>query len=226
MRSIVLGTRNAGKLREIREVLSDLPFEVICLDALGQIEEPAECGSTFASNARQKALYYARATNCWCLADDSGLVVDALGGEPGVRSARYAADECPPGASREVIDSANNAKLLAGLEGVRDSERTARFICHLALADAQGILIETSDKIEGLIAHEPRGNNGFGYDPLFIANETGCTTAELAPERKNEISHRGKALRHFATLLGDFSPNQGQRGKAKKRLQKPGTDAP
>jgi XTP/dITP diphosphohydrolase len=199
-----LATRNAGKLREIRQVLADLTVEVVGLDAFDQIPEPSEHGASFSENARDKALAYARATDRWALADDSGLVVDALGGAPGVRSARYAADRCPPDATRDQIDTANNAKLLAELQGVPDERRTARFICHLVLADAQRVLIETSDAIEGRIAHAPRGTNGFGYDPLFIADETGCTTAELPPERKNAISHRGKALRRFTELLGDF----------------------
>ena len=201
MRSIIVATRNPGKLREIRQILSGLCVKVDGLDEFAEIDEPEENGATFAENARDKAMHYARGTGRWSLADDSGLVVDALGGKPGVRSARYAADACPPDAARWQIDAANNARLLAELEGVADERRTARFVCHLALADARRVLIETSDTIEGRIARRPRGTNGFGYDPLFIANQTGCTTAELPPEKKNEISHRGKAVRRFAALL-------------------------
>ena len=208
MQSIVLASRNGGKLREIRQVLVVLPVEVAGLDALADIEEPEEHGSTFAENARAKAMYYARATSRWCLADDSGLVVDALGGLPGVRSARYAAELCTPDATRDEIDAANNAKLLAELEGVPEAKRTGRFVCHLALSDGRRILIETFDTIEGRIARQPRGRNGFGYDPIFIADEAGCTTAELSPEEKNEISHRGKAVRHFAKLLNSFLSTQ------------------
>jgi XTP/dITP diphosphohydrolase len=182
-------------------VLADLPLTVAGLEEFGDIAEPDETGATFAENARQKALYYAAATGAWCLADDSGLIVDALGGEPGVRSARYAADETPAGAARAAIDAANNARLLRNLAAVPDEKRTARFMCHLAMADPSRVLIETFDTVEGRIIHKPRGGGGFGYDPLFLLPELGLTTAELPPEQKNAISHRGKALRHFASLL-------------------------
>lgn len=140
----------------------------------------------------------------WALADDSGLAVDALGGEPGVLSARYAADECPADAGREAIDQANNGKLLRRLRDVPNEKRTARFICHLALADEKGILLEACGEVEGRIAHAPAGENGFGYDPLFFVPELGCTTAELSPKEKNRISHRGKAAREFATKLAQY----------------------
>jgi XTP/dITP diphosphohydrolase len=203
-RTLVLGTRNPGKLREITQVLGDLPVRVVGLDEFPAMPEPVEDGATFAENARNKALHYARATRHWCLADDSGLEVDALNGAPGVRSARYAADHCPTGADRLTIDQANNAKLLSALEGVGDERRTARFVCHLALADPEHVFIETFDTVEGRIGYEPRGSNGFGYDPLFFIPEAGCTTAELPEEEKNRISHRGKAVRHFAGLLKTF----------------------
>ena len=203
-RLIVLATRNSGKVREIRQVLSGLPVRVAGLERFGNIPEPPEDQPSFAANARHKALYYAGATGKWCLADDSGLEVDDLGGRPGVRSSRYAADECPPHADREEIDRANNAKLLKALEDIPDNRRTARFICHLALADERRILIETFDTIEGRIAREPAGRNGFGYDPLFWVPALGCTTAQLSLRRKNDISHRGKAVRHFARLLKTF----------------------
>jgi len=185
-------------------VLAGLPVEADGLDPSWAIEQPKETGATFAENARQKALHYARATGRWCLADDSGLVVDALGGRPGVLSARYAADLCSPGAARQQIDAANNAKLLAEMKDVPEGRRTARFVCHLALSDGERILIETSDTIEGRIGYEPIGSNGFGYDPIFIADQTGCTTAQLTPEEKNQISHRGKAARRFASLLREL----------------------
>ena len=199
--TLVLATRNPGKCREIREVLADAPVEIVSLDSFAPVAEPAEDGATFAENARHKALYYARATGQWCLADDSGLVVDALGGAPGVHSARYAADECPPESRRDVIDAANNAKLLRELAGVPDDKRTARFVCHLAMADAREVLIEARGAIEGCIGHVARGDNGFGYDPLFWVTDRGCTTAELPSDDKNRISHRGQALRTFAHQL-------------------------
>ncbi len=205
-RRIVLATRNAGKLREICQVLAGLPVDVIAVDDVGAFAEPHEDGETFAANARLKATYYARMTGQWCLADDSGLEVDALGGEPGVYSARYAAARCPPDSPREAIDAANNAKLLEALAAVPDEQRTARFVCCLALCDGERILIETRDAVEGRIGRQACGSNGFGYDPLFFIPAQGCTTAELPSDRKNEISHRGKALRHFATLLKDHIP--------------------
>ena len=206
--SIVLATRNSGKFREIARTLGEMPVEIVSLADFAELAEPAETGDTFAENAREKATYYALATGRWCLADDSGLEVDALNGAPGVRSARYAVDDCPPGAERETIDRANNARLLAELAGVPDEKRTARFVCHLALADAGRILIEAFDTVEGIIAHAPHGENGFGYDPLFFVPDLGCTTAELPPEKKNAISHRGKAVRQFASLLRIFLAQQ------------------
>ena len=207
-RPILLATRNPGKIREIRQVLADLLVEVLTLDDQGHIPEPVENGNTFADNAAAKAMYYARATGRWCLADDSGLEVDALGGRPGIHSARYAADQCPTNAHRNTIDLANNAKLLKELKRIADSGRTARFVCELALADGQKVLIEAHGVLEGHIARVPAGSNGFGYDPLFFVPELGCTTAQLSPEEKNRISHRGKAVRRFAELLREMLQRQ------------------
>lgn len=202
--SIVLATRNPGKFREIKAVLGDLPVDLLGLESFSGLKEPDETGSTFAENARRKAIYYSLATGRWCLADDSGLEVDALGGAPGLKSARYAADRCRPQADRKELDRANNALLLENLQGIPDQQRTARFVCHLALADGERIVIETFDTVEGYIGHHPRGLNGFGYDPLFVHPQSGCTTAELSEEAKNAVSHRGKAVRHFASLLRSF----------------------
>ncbi len=203
MRPIVVATGNPGKLREIRQVLAALPVNVVGLDEVGEIPPPEETGETFAENARDKAIYYARHTGLWCLADDSGLVVDALDGRPGVRSARYAADEVPHDSTRDAVDRANNARLLDELRGVPDENRTARFVCHLALAGDGEVLLETCGTIEGRIGHEPAGENGFGYDPLFVLPDLGSTTAQLPPERKNALSHRGQAVRRFAERLAE-----------------------
>ncbi len=200
-RPILIGSRNPGKVREIRQVLADLPVRVKGLDEYPDLPEPPEDGATFADNARHKANYYAGRTGMWALADDSGLVVDALGGKPGVHSARYAADRCGENADRDTLDAANNAKLLEAMENVPEEERTARFVCHLALSDGERIIIETYATVEGRIGHRSKGDNGFGYDPLFYLPDRGCTTAELPPEQKNHISHRGQAVRHFASLL-------------------------
>ncbi len=202
--SIVLATCNPGKVREIRQELADLSVEMVALDEHGDIPEPDEQGCTFAENAAAKAVYYARATGHWCLADDSGLEVDALGGRPGVHSARYAAEGCGDRADRQALDEANNAKLLRELAGVADKDRTARFVCELALAQRDHIVIQARGVVEGRIAHAPEGDNGFGYDPLFFVPELGCTTAQLSPEDKNRISHRGKAVRRFAELLREM----------------------
>ena len=202
--SLVLATGNPGKLREIRQVLGDLPIRVVGLDAFASIEQPEETGATFAANARAKARYYARRTRLWALAEDSGLEVDALGGAPGVYSARYAAADCAPGAPREEIDKANNAKLLAELRDVPDGQRTARFVCHVAMADCERVLIETCGTVEGRITRAARGDSGFGYDPVFFVPAAGRTSAEMGAEEKNRISHRGLAVRRFAALLKDF----------------------
>jgi XTP/dITP diphosphohydrolase len=197
---IVAATRNPGKLREIRQVLEPLGLRVRALEDDG-VPEPEETGTTFAENARQKALYYARATGRWCLADDSGLVVDALGGEPGVRSARFAEEAFPPGADRSARDRLNNLKLLAAMWDVSDERRTARFMCRLALASADGVIVEAGGAVEGRILRSGRGENGFGYDPLFHVEAKGHTVAELPAEEKNAISHRGQALRDLAEKL-------------------------
>ena len=198
---IVVATGNPGKLKEIREILADTNFEIIGLDQFDTIEEPIEDGQTFADNAKLKALYYAYHTNCWCLADDSGLVVDALNGAPGVHSARYAADRCDQNSPREIIDQANNVKLIENLENISQENRTARFVCYLALAKPGEIIAETQGTIEGQIILNYQGENGFGYDPLFYVSQLGKTTAQLDAAEKNKISHRGKAVRLLAEKL-------------------------
>lgn len=202
---IIIASGNPGKCREISQVLAELGIRTTPLAEYAEIPEPEETGETFAENARQKALYYAGITGNWCIADDSGLVVDALGGAPGVHSARYAAERCPENAPREVSDAANNAKLLEALANVPDNKRSARFICHLALADDKNqIIIEAQGTIEGRITRDQKGGNGFGYDPMFYVPEFGCTTAELSPLQKNSVSHRGNALREFTIRLEEY----------------------
>lgn len=185
--AILIATTNTGKLYEVRAVLGDLPLRWQGLAEYPSFPEPVEDADSFEGNAILKALYYARLAGCWTLADDSGLEVDALAGAPGVFSSRYA--------GRNGDDAANNAKLLAALAGVPPEKRTARFRCCLALASPSRLLATTSGTVEGRIIDEPRGNNGFGYDPHFFVPEMGLTTAEMSPEQKNRISHRGRALR-------------------------------
>ncbi len=206
-RDILIATANPGKSREIAAVLTAEPAEGALArvrwrslsEFAGRIDAPAEDGDTFEQNAAIKARYYARFTGLWTLADDSGLEVDALAGAPGVRSARYAGAQA--GASREVADGANNRKLIAALSAVPFEKRTARFRCALALADGDRILLTAEGVIEGRIVDDPRGRNGFGYDPHFYLPELGRTTAELAAEHKNRISHRGQALRSLRESL-------------------------
>lgn len=207
--ALVVATGNPGKLRELREILHDLPVNVIGLRDLPGVDEPVEDGESFAEIARDKAAYYARATGHWCLADDSGLEVDALEGRPGVHSARFAADRVPAQAGRDVIDQANNAKLLELLADVPVERRTARFVCALALAREDGeIVLETRGTVEGVIGRQPRGNNGFGYDPLFLVPDQERTTAELTAAEKSAISHRGQATRAFAKAFAEILRSQ------------------
>ncbi len=200
---LLFASSNPHKVREVREILLGESLEVLGLDDLDEVpDEPREDGETFADNARIKAVAYARATGHWCLADDSGLAVDALGGAPGVHSARYAGAE----GSRARRDDANNARLLEALENVPPERRTARFVCAMCLADPRGnVVAETTGTVEGVIGHEPRGDNGFGYDPLFELPDLGCTSAELPPEKKNALSHRGDAARHMAARIRDLT---------------------
>jgi XTP/dITP diphosphohydrolase len=162
-----------------------------------------EDGATFAENARKKAMGYARSTGLWTLADDSGLVVDALGGAPGVNSARFSGERAK-GADRKVIDRRNMEKLLSLLQGVPTEKRTARFVCHLCLASSEKVLVETQGTLEGLIAEEPAGTGGFGYDPVFLAPQLGKTVAQLGDQEKNAVSHRGNAMRRLKPLLEEL----------------------
>lgn len=190
---LILATENEHKVREIRELLAGLEVEVLHLGQLAQAPGLTETGATFAENARQKACAVARATGELALADDSGLEVDALGGEPGVQSARWAGE----GAG----DAQLVAKLLRELTEVPDDRRTARFVCVLSLCAPEGEVGRWEGRAEGVITREPRGTGGFGYDPVFLYPEDGLTFAEMAPERKNAVSHRGRALRAFRTDL-------------------------
>lgn len=198
-KTIVVATGNAHKLTEIRDILGKvLPdVEFVSLAQLGDFDDPEETGTTFEANALIKAEAAVAETGFSAIADDSGLVVDALDGEPGVYSARYA--------GVHGDDAANNAKLLRNLENVEDADRTARFMSVVALVRADGIVLSDEGSCEGMIGHELRGDHGFGYDPLFLPNDTpGKTMAELTPEEKNAISHRFHALQNLSReLTGD-----------------------
>lgn len=189
---ILLATNNAHKVHEISAVLGAGGMGVLSLAEAGvDAPAPAEDAQTFIDNALIKARYYAKISGLLCLADDSGLMVDALGGEPGVRSARFAGVE----GGRSVIDPANNAKLLEALADVPDDKRTARYVCVMVLVDGEQVLAQVQGEVSGRILRVPRGDNGFGYDPLMYLPEVGKTAAELSPAAKNAISHRGRAAR-------------------------------
>jgi XTP/dITP diphosphohydrolase len=188
-RDLVIASKNAGKIREIREICSDLPVAVLQIPDLPDVVED---GDSFSANARKKAVEIARHTGKWALADDSGLEVDALGGRPGIHSARWS------GAG----DEANNDRLLAELAGVAAAERTARYRAVVVVADPEGrILAEADGRCEGLIGFERKGTGGFGYDPLFIVPSKGRTMAEMSPAEKHALSHRGEALRRLRVPL-------------------------
>lgn len=193
MGAVVLATRNKGKIAELSQMLEGFQLEVKGLDDFPEIGEIEETGVTFEENARIKAKAVAEATGLVAVADDSGLEVDALGGAPGVYSARYSGEG--------ACDATNNAKLLRELDGVLPEKRTARFRCMMLAYAPSGEELLADGAWEGHIATSPRGDNGFGYDPLFIDSESGKHSAELSREQKNARSHRGKALRK---LLADW----------------------
>lgn len=186
MKELVVATRNNGKVAEIDAALRELNVVVRSVSDYGTIAEPEETGTTFAANALLKARYYAEMTGRPCLADDSGLEVDGLNGEPGVYSARYAGEQ--------ATDAANNEKLLDELRHRPNAARTARFRCVLAFYDPMGNTLTADGTCEGIILDFPQGLGGFGYDPLFFMPEQGKTLAQMTAQEKNAVSHRGKAL--------------------------------
>ena len=198
---IVVATSNRGKLGELQALLVGYGVTVRGLDEFDSIEPPVEDGETFADNARLKASYYGRWLNRMVLADDSGLVVDALGGQPGVYSARFAEGEW---VDRREQDRANYEKLLEKLEGIPKEKRVGRFCCCLCVANSTKILLEVDGFLEGLIAEEPLGENGFGYDPVFWLPDKNKMVAELDAKEKNAISHRGQALRKLIEKWGEM----------------------
>lgn len=197
---LLIATHNRGKLIEYQAMFGDLPFELVTLDDVGIQNDVEETGATLAENARRKALAYARQSGLLTLADDSGLEVDALGGEPGVHSKRYA------GANK--TDAERNAFLLAKLHNVPSGQRAARFRCVIAIATPDGNLWETEGTCEGEIAFDARGTNGFGYDPIFHVTERGMRMAELSTAEKNKISHRARAAEKAKVILKQIEKNK------------------
>jgi len=199
MLKLLLATANPGKVREYRRLLRDLPFKLVTLAEEGINTVVAEQGASFEENARLKATAYAHLSQLTSLADDSGLEIDALGGKPGVHSARFAGEKS--------TDETKIENLLARLKDVPKEKRTARFKCVIAIASPTGKVALCSGECHGLIALESRGEDGFGYDPIFYIPELDKTMAELPLEIKNQISHRGKAVQKARRLLEDLRLN-------------------
>lgn len=203
MADLLLATTNQGKLREFREIFAGIPFALTTLDERGIDLEVEETGLTFAENALLKAHAYSRASGLLTLADDSGLEIDALHGEPGVYSARWpTADTSYPERFALIFDR---------LAGLPPEQRTARFRCVIALARPDGWQETVEGVVEGVIADTPRGEHGFGYDPIFLVPALGRTTAELPPEEKHRISHRGRAARAARDVLMRLIAEQAHR---------------
>lgn len=193
---LILASNNQGKLREIRQLLAPHGLKVTTASQAGFSDEVEETGDTFEANARLKACTVAQALGLPALADDSGLTVDALGGAPGVYSARYAGPD--------ANDEERSAKLLRELSQVPQERRAAAFVCVMVCCLPSGKALTAEGRLKGRIALQPAGNNGFGYDPVFELPDRGCTVAQLTAEEKNAISHRGRALHKLSHNLVDF----------------------
>ena len=190
---MIFATGNEGKMREIRMILGDLDLPVVSMKEAGVSADIEENGTTFEENAIIKAKAIMEKTGEVTMADDSGLEIDALGGEPGIYSARYMGEDT----SYDI----KNQNLIDRLEGVPREKRTARFVCAIACVFPDGRILTSRGTMEGIIGHKIAGENGFGYDPIFFLPEYGCTSAELSPEKKNELSHRGEGLKKIRKIL-------------------------
>jgi XTP/dITP diphosphohydrolase len=195
-KKIIFATGNEGKMKEVRMILKELGIPVLSLKEAGITAAIEENGKTFTENAVIKATEIQKLTGTVVLADDSGLEIDYLNKEPGIYSARYMGEDT----SYDI----KNTAILERLSGVPDEKRTARFVCAIAAALPDGAVLTSEGVMEGIIGHEISGENGFGYDPIFYLPEYGCTSAEITPEQKNEISHRGKALVQMKELLKKY----------------------
>lgn len=193
MKKIIFATGNENKMKEIRQIMGDMDVEILSMKEAGISADIVENGNTFEENAIIKAKAIAKLTNEIVLADDSGLEIDYINKEPGIYSARYMGEDT----SYHI----KNQNLIERLKDAKEEERTARFVCAIAAAFPNGEVITTIGTIEGMIAHEEKGKNGFGYDPIFYVPEFGCTTAELSEEAKNRVSHRGNALQAMKEKL-------------------------
>ena len=198
MKKIIFATGNADKMKEIRKILADLDAEVVSMKEAGIQADIVEDGKTFEENAVIKATAISKLTSDGeiVLADDSGLEIDYLNKEPGIYSARYMGEDTPY--------SVKNKSIIDRLDGVEDDKRTARFVCAIAAVFPDGTVRTTRGTIEGIIAHEPMGENGFGYDPIVYVPEFGRTTAQLTADEKNKVSHRGKALAEMKKYIKEW----------------------
>ena len=195
MKKIVIATKNPGKIREMQHAFAGLPVELVALSAFGDLPDAVEDGQTFADNARIKASFYQQQTGTACLADDSGLEIEALDGAPGVYSARFA--------GYHADDAANNAKLVSELARVKRDSSPAAYHCALAFVDTDGTILTAAGRCPGIIRKTARGQGGFGYDPFFYIAED-RTMAEISLAEKDKISHRGAALRAMAAKLKEY----------------------
>ena len=201
---ILVATTNPGKKAEFEAMLGgDWSIEWLGLSDFDDIPEVEEDGVTFAENARKKALGYAKATGCITIADDSGICIDALGGAPGVNSARFSGPKLPD-EERTLIDHRNIEKVLELMKDVPEENRSARFVCSLCAASPEKVLLETEGVMEGGIMYEQEGEGGFGYDPIMFIPSFGKTVAQLSSAQKNSISHRGNAIRKLKPLLAEL----------------------
>ncbi|MBE6114573.1 MAG: RdgB/HAM1 family non-canonical purine NTP pyrophosphatase [Erysipelotrichaceae bacterium] len=191
MRKLVIATGNQHKLTEMKRLFKDVPFEIVGQNEIGEFAEVEETGTTFKENAEIKALGVSRFCDEYVLADDSGLVVDALGGEPGINSARYL--------GHDTSYTYKNQVIVDRLKGVTD--RSARFVCAISLCKGNDVVYTVEETFEGEIIHESLGSEGFGYDPIFFYPPMNMTSAQMTMEQKNEVSHRGKAIRKIITYL-------------------------
>ena len=198
---IILATKNKGKIREFREALAELGWEGVPLSEVADVSEPEETGTTFMENALQKAHAYAKAVGMPVLSDDSGIIADVLGDEPGIYSARYA--------GVHGDDEANNQKLIERLRPYSGDDRRAHYVCAVALVFPDGKSVTAEGTCEGILRDFYAGSGGFGYDPLFYLPEYGKTSAEISPELKNSISHRAHALEELVKKLDEYGLKEG-----------------
>jgi XTP/dITP diphosphohydrolase len=198
-RRILIASGNAGKVAELSAML-DCDAHWVSLSDIEGVTEVEEDGHSFTENSRKKALGYAKQAGIWTIADDSGLMIDALGGEPGIKSARFSGEK-EANEQRGLLDHRNMAKVLQLLQGVEPEKRTARFVCHLCLASPEKVLSETEGILEGVITDKEYGENGFGYDPIFFVPAMNKTVAQMSSGEKNLISHRANAIAKLKPLL-------------------------